>query len=185
MLSDLAGDLGDRDADLVGAAVREATFEPTPDAISAARRFVTDLVSVACSADEVERLALVTSELATNAVLHAGSAFTVQVLTATESIWVAVHDSDVHPPSRRSTAVDGVSGRGLSIVEKLALDWGVHVEPTSSGKWVWAQLPLRPTADQNGADQNGAEDRSPIDLRGSAGPGSNDSPSAGDCSEGS
>lgn len=180
VLSDLAGGMGDGEVDLAGAAVREATFEPTPEAIGAARRFVADLVAAACSTDEVERLALVTSELATNAVLHARSPFTVQVLTAAESIWVAVRDGDVHPPGRSPAPADAVSGRGLSIVEKLAMDWGVHVEPTASGKWVWAQLPLRPATGQNPTDQqvsghNGVE-RSPIDLRGSARPGSKDSP---------
>jgi anti-sigma regulatory factor (Ser/Thr protein kinase) len=153
VLSNLAGGL-DGDSSAHGVPVREATFEPTFDSVRAARHFVVDVLPPECRGDEAERLALVASELVTNAVLHAGTPFTVQVLRAPESIWVAVRDATPQPPSRRTMDAEAVSGRGLRIVEKVALRWGVHVEPESSGKWVWAQVSIR--AAEAGGNCNGS-----------------------------
>jgi hypothetical protein len=78
-------------------------------------------------------VSLVVSELASNAVRHAGSAFSVEdraPLPNTEN------DADMIPRPPH----------GLCVVDSLATSWGV--EPTRTGKIVWAQLtcaaPLEP-----------------------------------------
>jgi len=92
------------------------------------------------SVHEVEDLCLVTSELATNAVVHARTGFSVVVGLTNHSIAVEVTDgSDVLPvleryPSRCE------SGRGLLLVDALSQRWGADLVP--AGKTVWAVLGL-------------------------------------------
>jgi anti-sigma regulatory factor (Ser/Thr protein kinase) len=86
--------------------------------------------------------ALVVGELAANAVVHGRSLFTVTLGSHDDRLLVEV--SDLHPgvPVRGATDPTAVSGRGLHLVEALALTWGVRADPPS-GKTVWAELPLR------------------------------------------
>jgi MEDS: MEthanogen/methylotroph, DcmR Sensory domain/Histidine kinase-like ATPase domain len=119
-----------------------ARFRAGPDAPFAARRFIAGLL--ACrpfagrvSADDVE---LVVSELATNAVIHAGTPFSVAVACRDHAIRISVQDWNRMEPTMRDGAPTARSGRGLRLVAALASDWGV--EPGPDGKTVWAELPL-------------------------------------------
>jgi hypothetical protein len=49
---------------------------------------------------------------------------------------MAVRDSNPVRPIGRHPGVMALSGRGLHLVDKLAVDWGVDV--TDGGKTVWA-----------------------------------------------
>ena len=85
--------------------------------------------------DEVDLLA---SELATNAVLHAGTTITVVVRYLGSVLRVEVGDASSEAPTRRRAGNDDLGGRGLLIVDSLAREWGVvH---TRSGKRVWFEL---------------------------------------------
>jgi len=84
--------------------------------------------------------ALVLSELASNAVLHAGSPFSVVVRTRDSRLRIAVSDST---PPLSSSPDGGLIPRpthGLSLVQELCSCWGV--EGTAGGKVVWAELPI-------------------------------------------
>ena len=104
------------------------------------RRASSPPASVGWSMHEVDDLCLVTSELATNAVVHARTSFGVVVGLMDHSIVVEVTDgSDVLPvleryPSRCE------SGRGLLLVDALSQRWGADLVP--AGKTVWAVLGL-------------------------------------------
>jgi anti-sigma regulatory factor (Ser/Thr protein kinase) len=94
--------------------------------------------------DQREDLLLVVSELVTNAVLHGAEPIVVTVVPAPERVRVEVTDgaTDSSPHNRRPRP-DAESGRGLSVVTRLAAAWGWRASP-GRGKTVWAELPLTP-----------------------------------------
>ena len=121
----------------------KARFRAGPEAPFAARRFVGGLLvcrpfAGRVSADDVQ---LVVSELATNAVIHAGTPFSVSISSDDSVIRIAVSDWSVTAPVMRDAAPRAVSGRGLRLVAAVADDWGVERGP--DGKTVWAELSLR------------------------------------------
>jgi anti-sigma regulatory factor (Ser/Thr protein kinase) len=107
-------------------------------AVAAARHFVsTSLLSHGCDTFMADA-SLVVSELATNAVLHAGTPFTVTVEGRDGSVLVTVRDGSATYPSQPTVELFTPHGRGLRIVDGLSLDWGVS--PAVGGKSVWAAL---------------------------------------------
>jgi serine/threonine-protein kinase RsbW len=101
------------------------------------RDFVGDFVRDEPHAEDALLLA---SELATNAVRYGIGDFTVAVVRLDAVLRVEVCDrSPVRPTMAppRGDADDG--GRGLRIVDAVALEWGT--EPRSAGKAVWFTLP--------------------------------------------
>ena len=83
-------------------------------------------------------LPLVTSELVTNAVRHAGSDVDVSLDLTAERLRLEVSDRSKQPPilGDPSAARDG--GRGLHIVARLASRWGL--ESRAHGKTVWCEV---------------------------------------------
>ncbi|MGY5133102.1 ATP-binding protein [Streptomyces nigrescens] len=80
---------------------------------------------------------LLTSELVTNALVHAGGG---AIVTARVSDRLRVEVRDFVPgrPEPRAPTTDGTSGRGLMLVRSLADAWGIRTE--SLGKSVWFEL---------------------------------------------
>jgi hypothetical protein len=78
------------------------------------------------------------TELATNAVIHARSPFSVTTRAAESGVRVAVRDASQIKPTVRDHDPISFSGRGLRLVAALAVDWGVDV--AADGKTVWAEL---------------------------------------------
>lgn len=115
----------------------ERRFPPESQSASAARAFVL-AAGWSDDADTNLRLATVVSELVTNAILHARTAFLVTVILKGETIRVAVRDNSAALPVRRDYQNLQPTGRGLHIVEALADRWGVAEEP--EGKTVWFEL---------------------------------------------
>ena len=90
--------------------------------------------------DEVpEKVALVASELATNALRHGLPPTVVRLLRSDEAfvLDVADHDTGVIPQPEDEDA-DSEGGRGLQIARRLALDVGWYAADTT--KHVWAQF---------------------------------------------
>jgi anti-sigma regulatory factor (Ser/Thr protein kinase) len=108
----------------------------TPRSVALVRRFAVD----ACialgwggSADTVE---LLVSEVATNAVLHAYGP-EIRVLDRALRLRVEVFDgSPVLPLPRHAPSAEG--GRGLALVEALAVAWGTDARP--DGKTAWFEI---------------------------------------------
>ena len=107
------------------------TFDPHPGQIRAARLFVLKAVGDLVAAQDV---ALITSELATNAVRHAGTPFTVSVVVG-PVLRLEVSDQSADIPA--GSLSDG-SRHGLDIVSMLADRWGV--ERIAGGKRIWVEI---------------------------------------------
>jgi anti-sigma regulatory factor (Ser/Thr protein kinase) len=120
-----------------------ARFPAEADAPSAARRFVANVLQRRRYGEpaHTEDAQLVVSELATNAVIHAGSPFSVAVHYVGSAIRISVHDRNPGLPMLRHGGPAARAGRGLHLVGALARAWGV--EPSADGKTVWAEVPLR------------------------------------------
>ncbi|MEV0663882.1 ATP-binding protein [Actinomadura luteofluorescens] len=86
-----------------------------------------------------EDLCVIASELVTNAVVHGPEDGTVRVRFSREpgGVLLAVWDSSDAMPKRRVDP-EGLSGRGLVMVEALASDFGAY-QTCTNGKWVWAR----------------------------------------------
>ena len=113
------------------------------EAVDGVRTQVVDLAA-SWGFSELEDLEVVTSELVTNAIVHAHSTSVVEVrLIADECIEVAVSDADPEPPVKRIPYEQHTRGLGLHIVDALCEEWGVR--PAPNGKTVWARLSPLPT----------------------------------------
>lgn len=88
---------------------------------------------------------LVASELATNALRHALTPFTVVLRGNGRSVLLTVQDGSSSVPVRFSAGGVDTGGRGLSIVEALSDDWGV-TDGRGMGKSVWASFVMRSDA---------------------------------------
>jgi hypothetical protein len=80
---------------------------------------------------------LVVTELVTNAVLHGSPPVRLRVRRRRNRVLIEVSDGAQLPPVRGWRG-EGMTGRGLEIVESLTYAWGVR--PAEHGKLVWAEL---------------------------------------------
>jgi anti-sigma regulatory factor (Ser/Thr protein kinase) len=103
-------------------------------AVRAARLAVAPLW--ADDAQLCEVVALAVSEMVTNAVMHTDHGGQLRVWSHPNVI-VEVDDTDPRPPIVSATPSE-VGGRGLVIVGRLALEWGMRKRP--GGKTVWARF---------------------------------------------
>ena len=87
-------------------------------------------------------VALLTSELVTNAIRREDSpAVRVAVKCSSGQLRVEVHDSSRDMPVPADAPADAENGRGLIIVAALADEWGFY--PTRRGKAVYFTLAFR------------------------------------------
>jgi hypothetical protein len=116
------------------------TFAGSRQDTRAARGFVLGMLEPWRGEQLAADTALVVTELATNAVLHAGSAFSVSLTLSDGAIRISV--GDTLPLAQPGTDQELVAapGHGLGVVAAMATRWGV--ETTAGGKAVWAELPL-------------------------------------------
>lgn len=85
--------------------------------------------------DLVEPVLLLTSEVVTNALLHAGTDITVSVQRDGLGVRVEVGDGSSVRPVRRRPSSSATTGRGVQMLERFADDWGYEV--VGNGKLVW------------------------------------------------
>ena len=109
-----------------------------PSSVPPARHFVESVLTAWGRPESAWTAALLVSELAANAALHARTEFSVRVVDQAERIRIEVRDSSARIPRQRSYGVDATTGRGLQLVAQLAHDWGVTTE--ADGKVVWVEL---------------------------------------------
>ncbi|MER5181886.1 SpoIIE family protein phosphatase [Streptomyces sp. NPDC002896] len=142
------GDLGvdTRARSSVITARAAATFDPVGRSVATARSFVRDTLQGWGFTDIVDDAVVLTSELVTNAVVHAGTAAEVLCLRTGDGARIEVADRypEREIPLQQSLATmgspDREGGRGLQLCAALASRWGV--EYTSTYKQVWFQLDL-------------------------------------------
>jgi len=108
-------------------------------AVATSRRFVAEML-IAWDLDHVvEDASLIVSELATNAVMHARSNFTVLLSYEAGTLCISVRDGSAAVPSMKHGPATVISGRGLRVVAGIARRWGTDRD--GAGKLVWAELP--------------------------------------------
>jgi len=90
------------------------------------------------SRDVLDTAELLTSELVTNALLHAGTDLVVHVEAENGTVRVAVDDGSDNAPRMGSPDTIDLGGRGLPLVASLADRWGW--EPLAHGKRVWFEV---------------------------------------------
>lgn len=102
-----------------------------------ARHLVADALADALD-DLRDTAVLLADEIVTNAVLHGGGRFCLQVDAAPHVIRVEVTDDDPTEPRVLHASDEHEHGRGLAIVDTLATRWGT--EHLGSHKVVWFEL---------------------------------------------
>ncbi|MBB5937487.1 PAS domain S-box-containing protein [Streptomyces zagrosensis] len=127
-----------------------ATFDPVGRSVASARAFVRDTLQGWGLTEVVDDAVVLTSELVTNAVVHAGTAADVVCLRTDTGVRIEVGD---RYPERevplQSAGVqfgspDREGGRGLLLCAALASRWGVEYTATHKQVWFQLDLPDRP-----------------------------------------
>ncbi|MCC3776686.1 GAF domain-containing protein, partial [Streptomyces sp. UNOB3_S3] len=148
-----------------------ATFEPVGRSVAAARAFVRDTLQGWGFLDVIDDAVVLTSELVTNAVVHAGTA--AEVLCVRTSAGVRVEVADRYPerelplqsPGRTFGGLDREGGRGLLLCASLAARWGVEYSATHKTVWFRLDLPDRPAGTRSAGPALPAEALPVADAR--------------------
>ena len=120
--------------------MRAATaLPPTLASARTARSFVREAIETFLPEDALNTVELLTSEIVTNAVVHANASPVVVVAGRVGAVRVAVQDPDPHLPTCQVVAETALSGRGLALVDTYAAAWGVALLP-DAGKEVWFEV---------------------------------------------
>jgi anti-sigma regulatory factor (Ser/Thr protein kinase) len=120
----------------VSAATIQARFEPKTASVARARLLVRSSHAEVATG-MLERIELVVSELASNAVMHAKTPFDVRLIIG-DPMRVEVTDGSPLPPLVRKPVQLAVGGRGLLIVAAVADRWAYEL--IEYGKVVWAEF---------------------------------------------
>jgi anti-sigma regulatory factor (Ser/Thr protein kinase) len=116
-----------------------AEVEPAPEGVAAARA----VADKACAEWDIDDsaafdISLIVSELATNAVRHGRPPIELVLRREVDCIVIEVSDGAPGRPTRREAAPSEASGRGLTLIDALASQWGTR--PTGRGKAVWCTV---------------------------------------------
>lgn len=127
-----------------------ASFEPLGRSVAGARSFVRDTLQGWGFGDIIDDAVVLTSELVTNAVVHAGTSAELLCLRSEHGVRIEVADRypEREIPVQGSPASmgspDREGGRGLQLCAALAGRWGVDYTPTHKTVWFQLDLPERP-----------------------------------------
>ncbi|WP_329023897.1 SpoIIE family protein phosphatase [Streptomyces sp. NBC_00690] len=127
-----------------------ASFDPVGRSVATARAFVRDTLQGWGHSEVVDDAVVLTSELVTNAIIHAGTAADVLCLRTEDSVRVEVADRyperevPIQSATRALGNLDSENGRGLLLCSALASRWGVEYTPTHKQVWFQLDLPQRP-----------------------------------------
>jgi hypothetical protein len=114
------------------------TYPFSRDAPAAARHFTVGTLRDWAAGDIADDAALVVTELAANAIVHAHSAFTILLSAHGDLVRISVRDASP-VPGAPSAALAPAPLHGLGVVDALASRWGVE-SLGNAGKTVWVEL---------------------------------------------
>src|ERR1700759_94858 len=146
--------------------VASAAYQPDPAAAAAARRFVRQTLQtwdIAQRSPEADRLVddavLLTSELVTNAVVHAGTALDVTCRIASGELEIAIrdrHPARTLPDIPEAASLSAERGRGLLLPSALASSWGATYARTAKAVWFRMSLARTEAANDQAAPPAGS-----------------------------
>lgn len=116
---------------------RTSEFGPETSDVRSARRFVVAALEE-WGVPASEELAIVASEIVTNALLHAHGPVEIAIECSEAAMRFEVSDGSAILPIVREVTAAETAGRGMRIVEQLVDRWGADVRP--EGKTVWVEL---------------------------------------------
>jgi hypothetical protein len=121
------------------------SFPLDRDAPRQARHFALELLrgwrlEQRCGVNVASDVAVVVTELATNAVKHARSGFTVSLILAADAVRIRVEDARPLAGAHGDPPLPVSPDHGLGLVDAVSARWGV--QPADGGKTVWAELLL-------------------------------------------
>jgi serine phosphatase RsbU (regulator of sigma subunit) len=119
--------------------VAQWLLDPRPSTPGMVRRLVRRTLADWGLPDCAEATELLASELATNAVRYASRPIGLRLM-CTDVLLCEVSDDDHHLPALRHAAPTDETGRGLTLVSRIARRWGAN--RTNEGKVVWFELPM-------------------------------------------
>jgi two-component sensor histidine kinase len=128
------------------------SFPKRTTSVAAARRFVAEALP-RIPTEAGETLALLVSELVTNAIVHAESEVKVTVTYSMTSgrVRVEVDDRSLTRPVELRPSSTTPHGRGVQLVSALSDAWGVQEAKGRAGKTVWFEL----SAPESPGDRDG------------------------------
>jgi MEDS: MEthanogen/methylotroph, DcmR Sensory domain len=126
-------------AGIPAGAAQSRAFPASVHSPREARRFVLETLQGRAAEKLACDAAIVVTELATNAVLHARSAFTVAVSSVADAVRVSVRDASPLPGAKRRAPMTVSPSHGLGVVALVAASWGIELLG-DAGKEVWAEL---------------------------------------------
>lgn len=113
-------------------------LDPLPKVVSMARSFVRQHLPADVSDDVCDTVLLLTSELVTNAVIHARTRLEVGITVSDRFLLISVHDEDLGRSALPGPPREG--GRGLALVRALAEATATE-QHSEGGKTVWFRIP--------------------------------------------
>ncbi len=120
----------------------QLTLSPHPRSAARARAWITSQLRAIDRDDLIESAELGVSELVTNAIIHARTPILVTLVVTSGHVRIEVQDgSATRPKPDRNPPGDvqrepSSRGRGITIVESLASEWGIRIDDVP-GKTVW------------------------------------------------
>jgi anti-sigma regulatory factor (Ser/Thr protein kinase) len=115
------------------------SVEPRPERVPYLRRQVRRVLQLWHLESLAWRVELVVTELATNAVRHARTLFTVSMTWDGHRLRIEVSDAHPVPPlPAGGPSPEALGGRGLLLVEQISDRWGY--DPHERGKTIWCDL---------------------------------------------
>lgn len=119
--------------------VQEIALPSAAASAGRARRFVSGALHDWSLDGVADEAVLLTSEVVTNALLHAGSRrIHLRLLLLADGVRVEVDDDSVVLPRPRRVSRLSDTGRGMGLMELAARSWGTR--PNEHGKTVWFEV---------------------------------------------
>lgn len=114
----------------------ELRLPPSTESVPVARRFAREQLRQ--SRSDVDTVVLLVSEVVTNAVLHARSEVVLLIQQREDVTRIEVSDASPVPPRLHNFTAESATGRGLRLLDQLALRWGA--DSSGTGKVVWFEV---------------------------------------------
>ena len=121
----------------------ELAFDASAESVAHARRMAGQQLVAWELSELADDARLVVSELLTNAALHAKPPIRMRLLRIPDGVRIEVSDGSREMPLLIRAGTDVMTGRGWSLVQALAHEWGAERAPNAGGgKTVWVTMLL-------------------------------------------